>query len=79
MKKTDNITNANRHIVATLLIALPVVTAVASYAHGHGSMSGSALGLVISLCIAAGAWGAYLLFSPDGYRTHTVETTVRCH
>lgn len=55
------LSNAQRLTSAGLLLTLPAVTTAASYAHGHGSLSGAMLGLIVTLAIAAGAWGAGLL------------------
>lgn len=78
MTHTFTIANISRKIAASLLLILPALTAAASYAHGHGSLSGTALGLIVSLCIAVGAWGAGLLLTPAVVRDGPVRATSGC-
>lgn len=49
-------------MTAGLLSTLLSITAAACYAHGYGLLGSACLGLIVSLCIAAGFMGAVFLF-----------------
>lgn len=48
---------------AALLMSLPATVAAACFAHGHGAVGSVALLVVLAACVAAGAFGSYLLLS----------------
>jgi hypothetical protein len=66
MTHASRILHLRRRVAAFLLPALPAAVAVASYAHGHGGLSGAALGMVVLLAIGAGAAAALRLVSRVG-------------
>lgn len=68
MIRNSTIANTSKHTAAGLLLTLPALTAAACYAHGHGALGGVALGIIVSLAIAAGAWGAGLLLHKNRIR-----------
>lgn len=77
MTHFSRIQNRHRQIAAALLAALPALTALACYAHGHGSLSGPALGVVTALFVTTGIWGANLLLRRSGSaqiaRRHAID------
>ena len=56
--------SVSRRIAAFLLPTLPGAVALAAYAHGHGSLDGRSLGMVVLMAILAGAVSAIKLLSP---------------
>ena len=64
MYEQSRVSRIRRHTAAFLLPALPAVVAMASYAHGHGSLPGAGLGMIVLLAIVAGAAAAIRLVSP---------------
>lgn len=65
MNHLSTLSKFSKNAAAGLLLTLPAITTAASYAHGHGSLGGAALGIIVSACIAAGAWGAGLLLQSN--------------
>lgn len=49
--------------VSALLMGLPATVAAACFAHGHGALGSGSLLAILATCIAAGAFGSYLLLS----------------
>ena len=63
MIPVNRILELRRRVSAFLLPTLPAGVAMASYLHGHGSLSGRSLGLIVVAAIAAGAYAAVRLLS----------------
>lgn len=61
MTHVARVLNLRRRVAAFLLPFLPAAVAGASYAHGHGALSGQGLGMIVLLAIAAGGVAALRL------------------